>query len=78
MHFIVVQDAELRELLKPGAWGAPGKLDTASHFVLGLTMKAPMTKWDADYIMHIMKEVEQFPEDVVENVCYILQRVSRT
>ena len=37
-HFVVVQDKELRELLKPVAWGAPLKLDTASHFVLGLAM----------------------------------------
>ncbi|MFK7808447.1 MAG: NAD(P)H-dependent oxidoreductase [Saprospiraceae bacterium] len=65
-HFVVVQDKELRELLKPVAWGAPLKLDTASHFILGLTMKAPMTKWDADYIMHMMKEVKQFPEDVIK------------
>ena len=65
-HFIVVQDQELRELLKPVAWGAPLKLDTASHFVLGLSMKAPMTKWDAEYIMKMMKEVKQFPADVVE------------
>ncbi|NJB83735.1 NAD(P)H-dependent oxidoreductase [Wenyingzhuangia aestuarii] len=65
-HFIVVQDKELRELLKPVAWGAPVKLDTASHFVLGLSMKAPMVKWDSEYIMHMMKEVKQLPEDVIE------------
>ena len=65
-HFIVVQDKELRELLKPVAWGAPLKLDTASHFILGLSMKASMTKWDSKYIMHMMKEVKQFPEDVIE------------
>ncbi len=65
-HFIVVQDKELRESLKPVAWGAPLKLDTASHFVLGLSMKSPLTKWDSEYIMHMMKEVKQFPEDVVE------------
>lgn len=65
-HFIIVQDKELRELLKPVAWGAPLKLDTASHFVLGLTMKAPMTRWNADYITHMMKDVKQFPEDVIE------------
>ena len=65
-HFIVVQDKELRELLKPVAWGAPLKLDTASHFILGLSMKAPMTKWDSDYIMNMMKDVKQFPEDVIE------------
>jgi len=65
-HFIVVQDHELRELLKPVAWGAPLKLDTASHFILGLSMKAPMTKWDSDYIMNMMKEIKQLPEDVIE------------
>jgi hypothetical protein len=65
-HFIVVQDKELRELLKPVAWGAPLKLDTASHFVLGLSMKAPMTKWDSDYIMSMLKDVKQLPADVIE------------
>ena len=65
-HFIVVQDKELRELLKPVAWGAPLKLDTASHFVLGLAMKAPMVKHDAEYIMHMMKDVKQLPAEVIE------------
>ncbi|RTE52008.1 NAD(P)H-dependent oxidoreductase [Arenibacter aquaticus] len=65
-HFIVVQDKELREALKPVAWGAPVKLDTASHFVLGLSMKASMTRWDSDYIMSMMKEVKQFPANVIE------------
>jgi len=65
-HFIVVQDKELREALKPVAWGAPVKLDTASHFVLGLSMKASMTKWDSAYIMSMMKDVKQLPADVIE------------
>ena len=65
-HFIVVQDKELREALKPVAWGAPVKLDTASHFVLGLSMKASMTRWDSDYIMSMMTEVKQFPANVIE------------
>lgn len=65
-HFIVVQDKELRELLKPVAWGAPVKLDTASHFILGLSMKAPMVKHDTDYIMSMMKDVKQLPADVIE------------
>ncbi len=65
-HFVVVQDKELRELLKPVAWGAPLKLDTASHFILGLSMKTPMTKWDSEYIMHMMKDVKQLPKDAIE------------
>lgn len=66
-HFLVVQNKTLRELLKPVAWGAPLKLDTASHFVIGLSMKASMTKWDSDYIMHMLKEVKQFPDEAIEN-----------
>ncbi|WP_010133870.1 NAD(P)H-dependent oxidoreductase [Ochrovirga pacifica] len=65
-HFVVVQDKELREMLKPVAWGAPVKLDTASHFILGLSMKAPMVKHDADYIMSMMKDVKQLPAEVIE------------
>lgn len=65
-HFVVVQDKELRELLKPVAWGAPLKLDTASHFVLGLSMKTPMIHWDSDYIMSMMKDVKQLPNDAIE------------
>lgn len=65
-HFIVVQDKNLRELIKPVAWGAPLKLDTASHFILGLTMKASMTKWDSEYIQYMMKDVKQMPENVIE------------
>ncbi len=65
-HFVVVQDKELRELLKPVAWGAPLKLDTASHFILGLSMKTSMTKWNSEYIMHMMKNVKQLPDDAIE------------
>ncbi len=66
-HFVVIQDPALRESLKPVAWGAPLKLDTASHFILGLSMKAPMIKHDADYILQMLKEVKQFPDDVIES-----------
>ena len=65
-HFIVVQDPELRALLKPVAWGAPLKLDTASHFILGLSMKAPLINWDSDYILHMLKEVKQLPDEAIE------------
>lgn len=65
-HFVVVQDEELRKSLKPVAWGAPLKLDTASHYVLGLSMKSPMTKWNSEYVMQMMKDVKHLPEDVIE------------
>ncbi len=65
-HFIVVQNKELRTKLKDSAWGATAKLDTASHFVLGLTMKSPLIKYDSSYIKEFMEKIQQLPENVVD------------
>lgn len=65
-HFIVVQDAELREKLKNGAWGATKKLETASHYVVCLSMKSHFLRHDSPYIKNFMKEVQHLPEDVIE------------
>jgi nitroreductase len=65
-HFVVVQNQELRTKLKENAWGATAKLDTASHFVVGLTMKEPLMKYDSEYIHNFMKEVQELPENVIE------------
>ncbi len=62
-HFIVLQDKELRESLKSVAWGAPLKLDTASHFILGLSMKKPMLAWDSDHVLGMMKDIRKLPEE---------------
>jgi len=65
-HFIVVQRKEMRDKLKNGAWGAELKLDTASHFVVALSMKSVRTKYDSPYLAKFMKEVQQLPQEVVE------------
>ncbi len=39
MGFLVIQDPELREKLKPIAWGMAGALDDASHLVVLLAKK---------------------------------------
>lgn len=65
-HFVVVQDQKMRELLKESSWGAQLKLDTASHFVLGLTMKALNTHFDSPYIHSFMEGVQNLPKEVVE------------
>lgn len=64
-HFVVVQNKELRNKLKEGAWGATVKLDTASHFVLGLTMKSSYTKYNSQYIQDFMRDVQHLPEDAM-------------
>ncbi|MGY0408928.1 MAG: NAD(P)H-dependent oxidoreductase, partial [Polaribacter sp.] len=65
-HFVVVQNKALRTKLKENAWGATAKLDTASHFVLGLTMKSPLMKYNSKYIEDFMRHVQQLPENVIE------------
>ncbi|PXY01829.1 NAD(P)H-dependent oxidoreductase [Marinifilum breve] len=65
-HFVVVQDKELRNALKENAWGAPLKLETASHFLLCLSMKKPLIAWDSEYIQNFMKDVQKLPEDVIK------------
>ena len=64
-HFIVVQDAELREKLKNGAWGATKKLETASHFVVCLTMKSHFLRHDSPYIKNFMKNVQHLSDEVI-------------
>lgn len=65
-HFIVVQDPSLREQLKDAAWGAKLKLDTASHFILGLTIKKSYMRYDSPYLQSFMKEVQKLPNDVID------------
>ncbi|KQT34179.1 NAD(P)H-dependent oxidoreductase [Methylophilus sp. Leaf414] len=65
-HFIVVQDKALRESLKQHAWGAPLKLDTASHFVLCLAMKSPFLDPKGSYLPTFMREVQQHPQEVAD------------
>ena len=65
-HFVVVQNKALRTKLKDNAWGATAKLDTASHFILGLTMKADFMKYDSPYIKNFMENVQELPDNVVE------------
>lgn len=65
-HFIVVQDPTLREKLKSGAWGATKKLETASHYLVCLTMKSYFMHHENAYITQFMKNVQHLPDDVIE------------
>lgn len=66
-HFIIVQNKNLRESIKANSWGATKKLETASHFVLGLTLKSSFMKWDSDYLQHFMQKVQQLPDAVIKD-----------
>lgn len=64
--FLVVQNMDLREKLKPLVWGAQNTLPTASHFVIALARTAKSMRYDSDYIQHMMQDVHHLPDNVIE------------
>lgn len=64
--FVMVQNELLREKMKAFSWGAQGQLPTASHFMIILSRKKKGMIYDSEYISHILNDVKQLPQDVVE------------
>jgi len=66
--FVVIQDAALREKLKPVSGGAQGQLPTASHFVAILARGKEGLRHDSVHVIKMMKDIHQMPEEVVQNL----------
>ena len=64
--FLVVENASFKEKLKELTWGGQGQIPTASHIVICLARKTPSMKYDSDYIVNFMKNVQKLPEDIVD------------
>lgn len=64
--FVVIQNEQLREKLKEFSWGAQGQLPTASHFMIILARKKKSMIHGSEYIEHMMNDIKQLPEEVVE------------
>ncbi|OCA83287.1 NAD(P)H-dependent oxidoreductase [Bacillus sp. FJAT-27225] len=62
-RFIVVQNGELRKKIKETSWGAYGKAENASHFVIFLARTAKDTKYDAEYLRDHFLRSSNIPED---------------
>ncbi|MBI5974455.1 NAD(P)H-dependent oxidoreductase [Staphylococcus canis] len=69
-QFLVIQNKELRDALKPISWGAQGQLDTASHFVLILARKN--VRPGNEYVQQLLSETKQMPQEMID------QMMSRT
>lgn len=61
-RFLIVQNADLREKLRTVTWGAQRSLPTASHYIVALARTAKGTRYDADYLQHIMRDIHHLPE----------------
>ncbi|PRT36911.1 NAD(P)H-dependent oxidoreductase [Bacillus wiedmannii] len=66
--FVVIQDAALREKLKPVSGGAQGQLPTASHFVVILARRKEGLRHDSVHVIKMMKDIHHMPEEVVQNL----------
>ncbi|MBB3110799.1 nitroreductase [Paenibacillus phyllosphaerae] len=64
--FVVVQNKEVREQLLPVTWGASKQLPTSSHFVILLSRTKEGLTADSAHIQHMMRHVQQLPEEVVK------------
>jgi nitroreductase len=64
----VIQDAALREKLKPVSGGAQGQLPTASHFVVILARRKEGLRHDSVHVIKMMKDIHQMPEEVVQGL----------
>jgi nitroreductase len=63
-HFLVLQNKEVREKLRPVCWGAQNCFNGASHFVVLLARRKADMIYDSDYIRHIMNDVQNLPADI--------------
>lgn len=64
--FLVVQNPELREKLRPHAWGAQKQLPTASHFLVILARKAYFMRYDSEHLQRFMAEVKHLTPEAIE------------
>lgn len=65
--FLVIQNEEIREKIKNNSWGAKKQLATCSHYVILLARKSHYMRYDADYVVDYMRNVQKSPEDVIPN-----------
>lgn len=63
---IVLQDEAIQKKLYPLAWGAQKSLEGASHFVILLARKEPDTRYDSDFITHMMRDIQLLPPEAEE------------
>ena len=55
-RFVVIENEDLKEKLKPYSWGAQKQLNTASRFVIILARKNVTA--DSEYVQHIIRDIK--------------------
>lgn len=65
-RFLVLQNMDLREKIKPVCWGAQKQLPTASHFLIILARKGKDMVYHSDYIKNFMTNIQELSSDIVK------------
>jgi len=65
-RFLVLQNVEIREKIKPYTWGAAFQLPTSSHYLVLLARKSVDTVAGSDYSNYMMKEIQKLPDDIIK------------
>lgn len=65
-RFIVVENEELKNKLKPYSWGAQKQLDSATHFVIILARKNVTAS--SEYVQHIIRGIKKYEESTIPAV----------
>lgn len=76
--FLVVQNPQLREQLRAHVWGGQKQLPTASHVIVTLTRKCRFMRYDSDYVINFMTQVQQFPEEIIRTRLGIYEKFQRS
>jgi len=77
-QFLVMQNPELREKLRAVTWGGQKQLPTASHVILTLVRKSYFMRYDSAYLQYIMRDVQQFPEDIISLRSGLIEKFQRS
>ena len=73
-RFLIIQNPDLREKLKPLVWGGQKHLPTASHLILALLRKSHFMRFDSEFVQHFMRQVQAIPEPAAEFRTEILEK----
>lgn len=77
-RFLVVQNPQLREKLREFTWGGQKQLPTASHVVLTLVRKSHFMRYDSAYLQYMMREVQHYPEDIIQLRSGLIEKFQRS
>ena len=61
--FVLLNNNDIKEKIRPYAWGAEHSMKGASHFVLILARNAKDVRYDSEYVEYILKEIQHLPDD---------------